>query len=311
MRCALSIDVVNIFKLQEAELAGLTQRLNDLKRRYELYFMGMEKREPGLDRERLERDIRATKLHRTQKTELRFKFQQYLARYRIYTQHWSRVCREIEEGTFRRGAVTPAERLAARQTEVAMKRAQGVDPDDVADSDAASKGDASREEVRISDAANAAAAFLAQAMGRKPTGTPVKAAPPAPAAPRRPSGVSALYTDFIEAKKSRGEDVSKVSYAAFQRSVDKQRQKACEKLGSNVDLRVKVTGEKVTLVASRGAPAKPKAVAPAPPAAVERTQPKAPSAAQPAKPTRTPPPPPPRRVVTVPPPPMDPLTSES
>lgn len=249
-----------IFQLQEEELSKLQQRSERLRRKYDQYFLGMEKREPGFEREQLDRDLRKSKLNRTLSTGLRFKYQQFLARHRTYSAYWDRVIREIEEGTYRRGSVTPAERLAKRQAEDAVSRAQGLDPETgrpvEVDRDGVAADEGSIEERRIRKAANEAQRYLSRLLGPGQPATPVAAAPPPvpaapPASPKPQGGIRGLYTRYVDARKERGEDVSKITYSRFERSVKKQEAAAREKLGVEVELRLKVTERKVSLVASR------------------------------------------------------------
>ncbi|MEC8022360.1 MAG: MXAN_5187 C-terminal domain-containing protein [Myxococcota bacterium] len=324
----------DIFRQHEAELRQLTVRLDDLKRQYDNYFVGLEKRQPGLLRARLDRTIRQTKLHTTLSTVLRFKFQQFLARYRTYSANWDRICREIEEGTYRRGSTTAAERLAQKRSESALRRARGVE-----DSISRETEDLSRDHRRLKDAAKQAEAFLASIVGEpKPlndksdasertgrtktkhtegppsppkrqtsplppridTNTPAAmrptdktgAPPPAvrttqpgpppmvritdadnPSVSMRPTiptggepqrqprstrmadsreGVEALYASYLHARRSQGEDISRVSLSSFTKSVKRQQEKAREKLKSeDVVLKVKIKDGKVKLVASK------------------------------------------------------------
>ena len=118
----------DIFRMQEEQLRGLEQRVEALRRAYDRYFLGLEKREPLRERQVLERELRAVPLLSALQSTTRFRFRQLLARYRTYCQRWDRIVREIEEGTYRRGHTTQAERLARKQAEAAMARAQGLDP---------------------------------------------------------------------------------------------------------------------------------------------------------------------------------------
>jgi len=188
----------DIFKQQEIELRRLTVQLDDLKRQYDNYFVGLEKRQPGLLRARLDRTVRDTKLHTTLSTVLRFKFRQFLARYRTYSVNWDRICREIEEGTYRRGSTTAAERLAQQRSEAALRRARGVDDplmsgDEELDSD----------NKRLRNAAKEAEAFLAALLGSdEPNVAKAQSQPTSPnvseqVAPKATSGALTADTDVV------------------------------------------------------------------------------------------------------------------
>jgi hypothetical protein len=250
-----------------------------------------------------------TKLVRSPLFVVRYKYQQFLARLGTYQAYWSRVLREIEEGTYRRGATTQAERQASQRAEAAIRRAQGaeVGPE--------LNDDAPIEEKRVHHTAKSAEAFLAQLLGKalppedKPPAPPraasvptvevkpvvvppvvvpavvvppvvvpavraaaPKAPPPepSPVAPPRPqapppmpmappplppepkaprSTVAPLFDEYMDARRARGEDVSKLSLASFEKSVERQREQARAQLGADVELKVKVKDDKVTVIA--------------------------------------------------------------
>lgn len=245
----------NIFQMQEQELATLMTRFEQLRRKYDQYFLGMESREPGFLRENLERDMRKTRLLNALQSATRFRYKQFQARYRTYAGYWDRVLRELEEGTYRRGSVTQAERLATAQAEAALRRAEGVDPSTGragAGDGVASGQDLSADAARVLKASNVAGDFLAAMLKGK---DPYKQA----SASRTRGGVKELYDAYVKAKQARGEDVSRISLSSFTRSVKKQRERAREKLGTEVEVRLKVTDQKVTLVAARKRGPKPSA----------------------------------------------------
>ena len=65
-------------------------------------------------------------------------------------------------------------------------------------------------------------------------------------------GVEALYASYLHARRSQGEDISRVSLSSFTKSVKRQQEKAREKLKSeDVVLKVKIKDGKVKLVASK------------------------------------------------------------
>ncbi len=224
--------------MQEDELRGLQNKLEQLRRKYDQYFLGMEKREPGFERERIERDIRKSKLVGALNSATRFKYKQFLARYRTLAERWDRVTRQMEDGTYRRGAVTQEERLAAKQADSALKRAEGIDPNTGKPTDGTdgAPADASADRKRLAGASLRAQQFLANKLAAKK---------------QEGGDVRGLYDSYVAAKKQRGEDVSKLSLSRFASSVKKQRQRAKEKLGTDVELRLKVTDDKVSLVAKR------------------------------------------------------------
>src|SRR5579859_7465459 len=79
---------------------------------YEQYFVGIEKLEPAVPRKDVDRKIHALRKEQIRNTALRFRFQMVLQRYNTYQTHWQRVCREIENGTYRRHVVRAQQRFA-------------------------------------------------------------------------------------------------------------------------------------------------------------------------------------------------------
>ena len=110
--------------------------------------------------------------------------------------------------------------------------------------------------------AKSAEAFLAQFLGRTaaelPAVTGMNSSAPRPApslgvdssAPR-PAKPPSLYDEYIQAKRARGDDTSKLSAEAFERSLQKQLEQARAQIGDDVELKVRVTAEKVSVVAVR------------------------------------------------------------
>lgn len=86
----------------EREIGELEERVDRLRASYEQYFMGFEKIEPSVQRKDVDR--RFTHLRKTQirNTALRFRFNVVTQKFNTYAMYWTRVCRQIEEGTFKR-----------------------------------------------------------------------------------------------------------------------------------------------------------------------------------------------------------------
>jgi hypothetical protein len=85
------------FDLALGELEVRVERLRSL---YEQYFLGIEKIEPGVARKDVDRrfwDIRKIKVRNTAK---RFKLQMLIQRYNTLQQHWTKICRQIDNGTY-------------------------------------------------------------------------------------------------------------------------------------------------------------------------------------------------------------------
>jgi hypothetical protein len=109
----------------ERELEELEIRGERLRALYEQYFMGLEKIEPQVQRKDLERRVQILRKEQIRNTGLRFKFQMLVQRYNTMQQYWSRITREIENGTYRRDVVKAALKIGTKEalTIVGKKRA--------------------------------------------------------------------------------------------------------------------------------------------------------------------------------------------
>ena len=85
-----------------AELAEYTERLEELRVRFDRYFMGLDRIPPLKDRTDLERAFRTSMLVKSHKTEIKFRFKGLRARLATYGRRWDRIMRLIEEGKFKR-----------------------------------------------------------------------------------------------------------------------------------------------------------------------------------------------------------------
>jgi hypothetical protein len=98
------------------DLAGeLDNELMELKARYDQYFLGLEKIEPGKEREDLKKRIIALKMQSVRNTGARFKVGSLFQKYLTYERLWMRSAREREEGTYK------ADRFKARLHAAARK----------------------------------------------------------------------------------------------------------------------------------------------------------------------------------------------
>ncbi|MDI3290891.1 hypothetical protein QHF83_46690, partial [Polyangium sp. 15x6] len=95
-------------------LEDLDSRIERLRALYEQYFLGIEKLEPLVPRKELERRIMLLRREQIRNTALRFKFQTLIQRYNTFQQYWSRVAREIENGTYQRDVLRAAARFGAK-----------------------------------------------------------------------------------------------------------------------------------------------------------------------------------------------------
>lgn len=193
------------------EVQGAEEELEALKARYEMWFLGVERREPARWREDSKKKILRLKGAFTRNAALRFRIQSLNARYLSYERMWLRSAREKEDGTYRRDvfkARLHAKEQERQAAEKARQEAAGGGASGVTESASAPGG---------------AAAAGAPLAAKAPTPTPAPASrPAAPAAPAGDAQLRALYDQYIAAKKQCKEDVSRLTYDAVAKSIAKQ-----------------------------------------------------------------------------------------
>jgi hypothetical protein len=94
------------------ELEIAVDRLRSL---YEQYFMGIERLEPTVPRKDCDRRVQLLRKEQIRNTALRFRFQMLVQRYNTYQTHWQRICRDIENGTYKRHVVRAQKRFGIRR----------------------------------------------------------------------------------------------------------------------------------------------------------------------------------------------------
>jgi hypothetical protein len=89
-------------KEQETAIAELEERVDRLRILYDQYFLGFEKLEPTVPRKDVDRRFALLRKEQVRNTALRFRFNVVTQKYNTYQMYWQRICRQIEEGTFKR-----------------------------------------------------------------------------------------------------------------------------------------------------------------------------------------------------------------
>jgi FtsZ-binding cell division protein ZapB len=230
----------------ETEATALEEEIEELKVKYEMYFLGVEKREPNRQREDLKKRVLRLKEAFTRNAALRFRLQSIHARFLSYERMWMRSAREKEDGTYHRDVFKAKMRTEVR----AKKEAERLAKDPFAALAAA----------QPAPAQPAAVAAKPGAPGAKPAAPAVKApagaARPAAPPPTASGGgmgdrqMKELYTQYIAAKKQCGEDVSRLTYDAVAKSVTKQVPEIMTKFNAkSVEFKVVVKDGKATLKA--------------------------------------------------------------
>lgn len=100
----------------EGLVGELETRVDRLRALYEQYFMGIEKMAPSVPQKDVERRIQVLRKEQIRNTAVRFRFQMILQRYNTYQTHWGRICRQIEEGTYKRDLLRAQRRFAPKPT---------------------------------------------------------------------------------------------------------------------------------------------------------------------------------------------------
>lgn len=89
-------------KEQEIAIQELEERLDRLRNIYEQYFLGFERLEPMVPRKDVDRRFALLRKEQIHNTALRFRFNMLTQKFNTYATQWVRVCRQIEEGTYKR-----------------------------------------------------------------------------------------------------------------------------------------------------------------------------------------------------------------
>ncbi|HET9596853.1 MAG TPA: hypothetical protein VFP65_14795, partial [Anaeromyxobacteraceae bacterium] len=107
-----------------ADVCGeIEEDLEALKARFELYFLGIDRREPAREREEMKRRVAKLKGEFVRNTALKFRIQTLHARFLSYERMWMRASREKEEGVYRRD-LQRARRHAQTEKEKAKEDAK-------------------------------------------------------------------------------------------------------------------------------------------------------------------------------------------
>ncbi len=149
----------------------LETRVDRLRALYEQYFMGFERMPPSVPHKDVERRIQVLRKEQIRNTGVRFRFQTMLQRYNTYQTHWQRICRQIEEGTYKRDLLR-AQRRAKPEPE--------PQPEPIPEEAPTTKiALASIDDLKLDDFAD-----LDRLLNAPVENLPVPPKPPAPAAPR-------------------------------------------------------------------------------------------------------------------------------
>ena len=189
----------------------IEEELEVLKSRYELFFLGIDRRAPARDRDEMKRRVARIKGEFTRNTGLRFRIEAINARFLAYDRMWTRSAREKEEGTYRRDLLR-ARRHGHAAAPSPEKSARGG----VATGRPAQAGAPAPAEPAVAPVA---------AKPESPSVPPRAAAPPGTSAGSggiSPEQLRSLYSAYVDAKQRCNEDVSRLSYDALAATIAKQ-----------------------------------------------------------------------------------------
>jgi hypothetical protein len=172
----------------DVALEELETRLERLRALYEQYFMGIEKIEPAIARKDVDRRIYVLRREKIRNTAKRFKLQTIIQRYNTFQQYWQRICREIENGTYKRHLLRAQKNgelltIAARKRLGKQAATSAVAPSEPPGADA-ERGPSERPSAASSHPPSAAPVPAPQPSAK----VPEPAAPFASAALPRPPG---------------------------------------------------------------------------------------------------------------------------
>ena len=245
----------------------LEEELEELKAKYEMYFLGIERLEPVRQREDVKRKIARMKTVFTRNTGLRFRIQTLHARFISYERLWLRAGREKEEGTYHRDLFkarrhAPGARPPELPGKAKPKSAAESEDLDLSDWGGASHDEAPQAPIPATARTPSPSVSSAPAARTPAPAAPAKS-PPTPAAKPRPMASPAtpaggvgeaqmreIYASYVAAKRSCNEDVSRLTYEAVAKSVAKQVPELLSRhKAKSVEFKVIVKGGKAILKA--------------------------------------------------------------
>ncbi len=98
----------------EQLINDIEKDLDRLSALYNQYFMGIEKLEPSIPRKNLDRKIAALRREQIKNTALRFRLQMQIQKYNTQSTYWNRICRQIENGTYKKQVSLAKRRMKTR-----------------------------------------------------------------------------------------------------------------------------------------------------------------------------------------------------
>ena len=85
----------------DEQLNELDQNIKRLRIEYDQYFMGTMKRPPQVLQGKVQKTVAFLSNKMPRNTAQKFRFNQLNSKYQMYRQHWGRVMRQVEAGTYK------------------------------------------------------------------------------------------------------------------------------------------------------------------------------------------------------------------
>ena len=102
-------------------LQKLEQRIDTLKKRYERFFLGVERRPPTAMRKQVVREVFELEQTYINNTAQKFRLRSLVQRFNTHKTRWNRIMRQIEEGTYHRDR-KKAQRRRRQQQEARQRQ---------------------------------------------------------------------------------------------------------------------------------------------------------------------------------------------
>jgi hypothetical protein len=170
----------------EVLVGELESRVDRLRSLYDQYFCGLEKLEPTVPKKDVERRMAHLRKVNLRNTALRFRFNTAVQRYNTYLSHWQRICRQIEEGTYKRDVRRAQERFGPNATAASARARRRGAASSIELSDVDFEEDLDMEEFSRSAMESESDELETLRPAAQPGRQAAVAIPPAPAAPRFP-----------------------------------------------------------------------------------------------------------------------------
>jgi hypothetical protein len=232
----------------ESEIAAYEGAIEQCRVAYERYFAGLERREPQDLRKRCEAIARSFPEGSIRNSGLKFRLQTARQKWTTYTQHWARVVRQIEEGTYKRDRDRAEKRFGPGALASAPRGVEEIsgsdlleddDDDSITDLNELARRAAGSTQPMLAPPAPTSRFAIPSSSGSAvdlATPSPPSSVPvvPRPAPPRDP--YRSVYERYVSERLARGDTkAASLSYEAVA-----QQLKATE-----TQLRAKYTGRNV------------------------------------------------------------------